>query len=86
MSQGGYASNFGTGVGGGGIRGVEGQIMSHVFKPVVTRFVESNKEIKSSDSLVGNIIFLILPSIRRLFHLIAFILHVCSIMAKDFYM
>ncbi|KAJ8917160.1 hypothetical protein NQ315_012652 [Exocentrus adspersus] len=51
VSQGGYASNFGTGVGGGGIRGVEGQIMSHVFKPLVSRFVESNKEIKSPENL-----------------------------------
>jgi hypothetical protein len=52
VSQGGYATNFDTGVGGGGIRGVEGQIMSHVFKPLVTRFVDSAKEIKTPDNLV----------------------------------
>ncbi|KAJ8932970.1 hypothetical protein NQ314_014301 [Rhamnusium bicolor] len=51
VSQGGHASNFGAGVGGGGIRGVEGQIMSHVFKPVVTRFVESSKDIKLPENL-----------------------------------
>ncbi|KAG5895326.1 hypothetical protein JTB14_000598 [Gonioctena quinquepunctata] len=38
-------------LGGGGIRGVEGQIISHVLKPLVTRFVESNKEIKTPESL-----------------------------------
>lgn len=53
MSQSGYTSNFGTGVGGGGIRGIEGQIMSHVFKPLVTRFVESIKEIKAHDNTVS---------------------------------
>ncbi|KAJ8947309.1 hypothetical protein NQ318_004561 [Aromia moschata] len=51
VSQGGYESNFGVGVGGGGIRGVEGKIMSHVFKPMVTRFVESSREIKLPESL-----------------------------------
>lgn len=53
MSQGGYASNFGVGVGGGGIRGVEGQVMSHVFKPLVTRFVNSGKEIRAPENLVS---------------------------------
>mgnify|MGYP005983791035 CR=1 FL=1 len=52
VSQGGYSTNFDTGVGGGGIRGVEGQIMTHVFKTAVTRFVDSAKEIKSPDNMV----------------------------------
>lgn len=53
VSQGGYSPNFGIGVGGGGIKGVEGSIMSHVFKPLITRFVESVKEIKTPDSMVS---------------------------------
>lgn len=52
VSQGGYATNFDTGVGGGGMRGVEGQIMTHAFKPLVTRFVNSAKELKMPENLV----------------------------------
>ncbi|XP_050510714.1 protein unc-80 homolog isoform X5 [Diabrotica virgifera virgifera] len=51
VSQSGYGTNFGAGLGGGGIRGIEGTIMSHVFKPLVTRFVDSSKEIKTPESL-----------------------------------
>ncbi|GLV31802.1 uncoordinated 80 [Carabus blaptoides fortunei] len=51
VSQGGYATNFGTGLGGGGIRGVEGQVISYVFKALVTRFVNSIKEIKLQENL-----------------------------------
>lgn len=53
VSQGGYSPNFGIGVGGSGIKGIEGTIMSHVFKPLVTRFVQSVKEIKTADSMVS---------------------------------
>lgn len=56
VSQSGYSSNFGVGVGGGGgggIKGVEGAIISHVFKPLVTRFVEAIKELKMPDSVVS---------------------------------
>ncbi|CAH0559503.1 unnamed protein product [Brassicogethes aeneus] len=38
-------------VGGGGIRGIEGQIVGHVFKPLVTRFVNSLKDIKTQENL-----------------------------------
>ncbi|XP_015837449.1 protein unc-80 homolog isoform X10 [Tribolium castaneum] len=51
VSQGGYGTNFDTGVGGGGMRGVEGQVMTHVFKPLVTRFVGSAKELKTPENL-----------------------------------
>ncbi|CAH1139308.1 unnamed protein product [Phyllotreta striolata] len=51
VSQGGYASNFDTGLGGGGIRGIESTIMSHVFKPLVTRFVESTDEVKNVENI-----------------------------------
>ncbi|KAK4883609.1 hypothetical protein RN001_006928 [Aquatica leii] len=51
VSQSGYATNFGAGLGGGGIRGVEGQVVSHVFKSLVARFVKSSKEIKAMENL-----------------------------------
>ncbi|KAF5273419.1 hypothetical protein FQA39_LY07436 [Lamprigera yunnana] len=51
VSQSGYSTNFGAGLGGGGIRGVEGQIVSHVFKSLVTRFVKSSKEMKVAENL-----------------------------------
>ncbi|XP_065170367.1 protein unc-80 homolog isoform X8 [Atheta coriaria] len=44
-------STLGVGLGGGGIRGVEGQIMSNIFKPLVTRFVSSAKELKAPENL-----------------------------------
>ncbi|KAJ1528104.1 hypothetical protein ONE63_008019 [Megalurothrips usitatus] len=51
-SQGGYATNFGAGLsGGGGGRGVEGHIVSAVFKALVTRLVKSAKELKSTENL-----------------------------------
>lgn len=53
VSQSGYATNFGAGLGGSGVRGVEGQVVSHIFKALVTRFVKSMKEIKSSENLVS---------------------------------
>ncbi|XP_046670285.1 uncharacterized protein LOC124360589 isoform X5 [Homalodisca vitripennis] len=49
-SQGGYATNFGAGLGGGG-RGVEGQIMTNVFKALVTRLVKSNKDLKLPENM-----------------------------------
>ncbi|XP_031332358.1 protein unc-80 homolog isoform X3 [Photinus pyralis] len=51
VSQSGYATNFGAGLGGGGLRGIEGQVISHVFKALVTRFVKSTKEIKAMENL-----------------------------------
>lgn len=53
VSQGGNVPIYGTGLGGGGIRGVEGQIISNVFKNLITRFVECSKEIKSPENLVS---------------------------------
>ncbi|GLG97294.1 Protein unc-80 homolog [Gryllus bimaculatus] len=50
-TQGGYATNFGAGLGGGGSRGVEGQIIACVFKSLVTRFVGSLKELKSQENI-----------------------------------
>lgn len=52
VSQGGYATNFGAGLGGGGTRGIEGQIMASVFKALVTRLVKSTKELKAQENMV----------------------------------
>jgi len=52
ISQGGYATNFGAGLGGGGSRGIEGQIIANVFKTLVTRLVKSAKELRSQENLV----------------------------------
>ncbi|KAF7271721.1 hypothetical protein GWI33_015431 [Rhynchophorus ferrugineus] len=39
-------------VGGtGGVRGIESHIVSHCFKPLVTRFVEASKEIRAPENL-----------------------------------
>ncbi|XP_066993860.2 protein unc-80 homolog [Anabrus simplex] len=50
-SQGGYATNFGAGLGGGGSRGIEGQFIANVFKTLVTRFVKSLKELKAQENM-----------------------------------
>jgi hypothetical protein len=52
ISQGGYATNFGAGLGGGGSRGIEGQIIANVFKTLVTRLVKSAKELRSQENMV----------------------------------
>jgi hypothetical protein len=52
VSQWGYATNFGAGLGGGGTRGIEGQIMASVFKALVTRLVKSTKELKAQENMV----------------------------------
>ncbi|XP_065337258.1 protein unc-80 homolog isoform X7 [Cloeon dipterum] len=49
--QSGYANNFGAGLGGAGGRGVEGQILSCVFKCLITRLVTCMKEIKTQEHL-----------------------------------
>ena len=52
-AQGGYATNFGAGMGGGsGGRGVEGQIMANVFKTLVSRLVKFNKDLKTPENMV----------------------------------
>nr|CAD7443506.1 unnamed protein product [Timema bartmani] len=52
VTQGGYATNFGAGLGGGGTRGIEGQIMASIFKTLVTRLAKSIKELKTQDNMV----------------------------------
>ena len=54
VSQGGYATNFGAGLGGGGTRGIEGQIVANVFKALVTRLAKSSKELKAQENMVRN--------------------------------
>uniref|UniRef100_A0A1B0CSU9 Uncharacterized protein n=2 Tax=Lutzomyia longipalpis TaxID=7200 RepID=A0A1B0CSU9_LUTLO len=45
--QGGYATNFGGGLSGG----AESQVIAAVFKALVTRFVESFKDLKSQENI-----------------------------------
>lgn len=45
--QGGYATNFGGGLSGG----AESQVIAAVFKTLVSRFVESLKELKSQENI-----------------------------------
>jgi hypothetical protein len=51
VSQGGYATSFAAGI-GGGTHGIEGQIMASVFKALVTRLVKSSKELKAQENMV----------------------------------
>lgn len=41
------------------MRGIEGQVVSAIFKALVTRFVRSAKEVKASEAVVSNNIFLL---------------------------
>lgn len=54
VSQGGYSTNFGAGLKGGGSRGVEGQIMTAIFKTLVSRLVKSLKELKTQENVVSS--------------------------------
>lgn len=51
--QGGYSTNFSGGLSGG----PEAQVIAAVFKPLVTRFVNASKELKSMEnaSLYGDV-------------------------------
>lgn len=44
--QGGYATNFGSGLSGS----AESQVVAAVFRALVTRFVDSGKDLKSADN------------------------------------
>lgn len=46
--QGGYATNFSSGLSGS----AESLVMAAIFRSLVTRFVESSKEIKSNENAV----------------------------------
>lgn len=61
LKSGGLGVGGGTGIGGGGgggggsggcIRGIEGQIVSHIFKPLVTRFINATRDMKIHDNYV----------------------------------
>ena len=62
-----HSGTFDAGLGGGGIRGVEGHVVSSVFKALVTRFVEGSKEIKAPENLVSGFVF------GSLVHLVYFV-------------
>ena len=46
----GYGNNFGEQPGGGGT--VQGQLIVHLLKPLLTKFVESRKEILAHENIV----------------------------------
>ncbi|XP_074657337.1 protein unc-80 homolog [Tubulanus polymorphus] len=50
-SRTGYAVNFGQSIGGAGVKGIEGTVMAHILKPLVSRFVESWKELHSHENI-----------------------------------
>ncbi|KAI1307248.1 Protein unc-80 -like protein [Halotydeus destructor] len=47
----GYATNFGAGFGKLGAKGIEGVIINHIFKPLVSRCVKMQKELKLQENL-----------------------------------
>lgn len=49
----GYVNNFGEPL--GGRKSVEGAIISQILKPLVSRFVESRKELHGHDNIVSRI-------------------------------
>ncbi|XP_071444564.1 protein unc-80 homolog isoform X1 [Hetaerina americana] len=49
--SGGYATNFGANIGRGSSRGIEGHIISNVFKSLVSRMVKCSKELKSQENV-----------------------------------
>ena len=54
LPRNGYANNFGHSVGGEGYRGVEGVLLAHLTKPLVTRCVSCTKELYNSDNIVSS--------------------------------
>ncbi len=48
---GGYANNFGEPIGGG--PAVDAVIITHLLKPLLSRFVESRKELQGHENIVS---------------------------------
>ncbi|XP_064639472.1 protein unc-80 homolog [Lineus longissimus] len=46
----GFAINFGHSIGGAG-KGVEGQVIAHILKPMVSRFVDSKKDLAGHENI-----------------------------------
>ncbi|XP_071797964.1 protein unc-80 homolog isoform X4 [Asterias amurensis] len=57
IARGGFATNFGSGVAGTGVRGVEGTIVGSIFKALVTRLANSREElnIPENSALYGDV-------------------------------
>lgn len=53
-THGGYATNFGAGLGSAGGPSVEGQVIECMFKILVTRLVHESKELKLQEDIVRN--------------------------------
>ena len=52
MTRGGFATNFGSGVAGTGVRGVEGTIVGCIFKALVSRLASSKEELATPENEV----------------------------------
>nr|XP_054770882.1 protein unc-80 homolog [Lytechinus pictus] len=50
MTRGGFATNFGSGVAGTGVRGVEGTIVGCIFKALVSRLASSKEELATPEN------------------------------------
>lgn len=53
MTRGGFATNFGSGVAGTGVRGVEGTIVGCIFKALVSRLASSKEELATPENEVS---------------------------------
>jgi hypothetical protein len=51
----GFATNFGHSIGGVGYRGVEGVLVANILKPLITRCVDSTKELYSHENIVSTL-------------------------------
>lgn len=52
-THGGYATNFGAGLGSAGGQSVEGQVVECMFKILVTRLVHEIKDLKIQEDIVS---------------------------------
>jgi hypothetical protein len=52
-SQSGFGNNFGHSIGGLGYRGVEGVLIANILKPFISKCVDNNRELYSSENIVN---------------------------------
>ena len=59
MPRGGFATNFGSGVAGTGVKGVEGTIVGCIFKALVSRLAAAKDDLATPENEVSLFSFLI---------------------------
>ncbi|XP_022101911.1 protein unc-80 homolog isoform X3 [Acanthaster planci] len=64
IARGGFATNFGSGVAGTGVRGIEGTIVGSIFKALVTRMANSREELNAPENSA------LYSDVRQLLHYI----------------